>query len=129
MPRMRIKRFHRIAAALVVAMSVALVGCGSGAAAEQSDSTRVAAGSGAPSGAYESRLPDGTAIRLTFRDGGAVRIAMTEDGKTNSHDGKWILNGEVILVEGGEGMTLQLSWRGAALVTEFGGATLTFTRV
>jgi hypothetical protein len=55
--------------------------------------------------------------------------AMTEDGKTNSHDGKWILNGEVILVEGGEGMMMQLSWRGNALVTEFGGATLTFNKV
>src|SRR5687767_1236747 len=126
---MQIKRFHRIVATLIVAVSVALIGCGGGAAAEQSASTRVAAGSGAPSGAYESRLPDGTAIRLSFRDGGAVGIAMTEDGKTNSHDGKWILNGEVILVEGGEGMTLQLSWRGDALVTDFGGVTLTFKKV
>src|SRR5687768_4343273 len=129
MPRMHIKTFHRIAAALIVAVSVGLIGCGGGAAAQQSESTRVAAGSGAPSGAYESRLPDATAIRLTFRDGGVVRIAMTEDGKTNSHDGKWILNGEVILVEGGEGMMMQLSWRGNALVTEFGGATLTFKKV
>jgi len=120
---------HRIVATLIVAVSVGLIGCGGGAAAEQSASTRVAAGSGAPSGAYESRLPDGSAIRLSFRDGGAVGIAMTEDGKTNSHDGKWILNGEVILVEGGEGMTLQLSWRGEALVTDFGGATLTFNKV
>ena len=54
---------------------------------------------------------------------------MTEDGKTNSHDGKWILNGEVILAEGGEGLTMQLSWRGDALVTDFGGATLTFKKV
>jgi hypothetical protein len=54
---------------------------------------------------------------------------MTEDGKTTSHDGKWIVNGEVILVEGGEGMMMQLSWRGAALVTDFGGATLTFNKV
>ena len=74
-------------------------------------------------------MPDGTAIRLTFRDGGAVTIAMTEDGKTDSHNGKWILNGEVVLVEGGEGLTMQLSWRGEALVTDFGGATLTFKKV
>ena len=40
-----------------------------------------------------------------------------------------LLNGDVILVEGGEGMTMQLSWRGAALVTEFGGVTLTFNKV
>ena len=126
---MKIKRFHRIVATLIVAVSVGLVGCSGGAEAEQSASTRVAAGSGAPSGAYESRLPDGSVIRLSFRDGGAVAIAMTEDGKTNSHDGKWILNGEVILVEGGEGMTLQLSWRGDALVTDFGGVTLTFNKV
>ena len=126
---MKIKRFHRIVATLIVAVSVGLVGCSGGAAAEQSASTRVAAGSGAPSGAYESRLPDGSVIRLSFRDGGAVGIAMTEDGKTNSHDGKWILNGEVILVEGGEGMTLQLSWRGDALVTDFGGVTLTFNKI
>ena len=54
---------------------------------------------------------------------------MTEEGKTDSHDGTWVLNGEVILVEGGEGMTMQLSWRGDALVSEFGGATLTFKKV
>ena len=126
---MQIKRFNQIVATLIVAVSVGVIGCGGGASAEQSALTRVAAGSGAPSGAYESRLPDGTAIRLSFRDGGVVGIAMTEDGKTNSHDGKWILNGEVILVEGGEGMTMQLSWRGDALVTDFGGATLTFKKV
>ena len=126
---MHIRRFHRIVTTLIVAVSVGLIGCSGGAAAEQSASTRVAAGSGAPSGSYESRLPDGTTIRLSFRDGGAVRIAMTEDGKTNAHDGKWVLNGEVILVEGGEGLTLQLSWRGDALVTDFGGATLTFKKV
>jgi len=122
-------KFYRIVAMLIVAVSVGSIGCGSGASAEQSASTRVAAGSGAPSGAYESRLPDGSAIRLSFRAGDAVTIAMTEDGKTNAHEGKWILNGEVILVEGGEGMTMQLSWRGEALVTEFGGVTLTFKRV
>ena len=74
-------------------------------------------------------MPDGTVLRLSFHDGGAVEIAMTEDGQTNSHDGKWILNGEVILVEGGEGMVMQLSWRGKALVTDLGGATLTFNKV
>jgi hypothetical protein len=84
-----------------------VIACGGGASADQAALTRVAAAARAPAGAYESRLPDGTVIRLSFRDGGAVRIAMTEDGKTNSHDRKWILNGEVILVEGGEGMTLQ----------------------
>jgi hypothetical protein len=126
---MQTNRFHRVAAALIIAVSAGLMACSGGASADQSASTRVAAGSGAPSGAYESRLPDGTAIRLSFRDGGAVGIAMTEDGKTNSHDGKWILNGEVILVEGGEGLTMQLSWRGEALVTDFGGATLTFKKV
>ena len=126
---MRIKRFAGIVATLIVAVSVGLIGGGSGASAEQSASTPVAAGAGAPSGAYESRLPDGTTIRLTFRAGGSVRIAMTEDGKTNAHEGKWVLNGEVILVEGGEGITLQLSWRGDALVTDFGGATLTFKKV
>jgi hypothetical protein len=126
---MQIQRFARIVATLFVAVSVGVMGCGGGASAESSASTGVAAGAGAPSGAYESRLPDGTSIRLTFRDGGAVRIAMTEDGKTDAHDGKWILNGEVILVEGGEGLTMQLSWRGDALVTDFGGATLTFKKV
>ena len=126
---MQPKKFHRIVTILIVTVSVGLIGCGGGASADQSTSTRGAAGSGAPSGAYESRLPDGTVIRLSFRDGGAVGIAMTEDGKTNSHDGKWILNGEVILVEGGEGLMMQLSWKGDALVTDFGGATLTFKKV
>lgn len=55
--------------------------------------------------------------------------AITERWTTDSHDGKWVLNGEVILVEGGEGMVMQLSWRGHALVTDFGGATLTFDKV
>ena len=126
---MQTKRFHRIVATLIVAVSVGLIGCGGGAAAEQSAATQVATGSGAPSGAYESRMPDGTVMRLTFRDGGAVGVAMTEEGKTTSYDGKWVLNGEVILVEGGEGLTLQLSWRGADLVTDFGGATMTFKKV
>jgi hypothetical protein len=125
--RVQIKRFHRIVATLIVALSVGVIGCGGGGSGEQSGSTGAAAG-GAPSGAYESRLPDGTAIRLDFRDGGAVGISMTEEGKTDSHDGTWILTGEVILVEGGEGITMQLSWRGTDLVTDFGGATLTFTK-
>jgi hypothetical protein len=123
------RSFHRSVATLMVVMSIGLIACSGGASAEQTGSASSAAAVRSPSGAYESKLPDGTAIRLTFRDGGAVRIAMTEDGQTNAHDGKWILNGEVILVEGGEGMTLQLSWRGEALVTDFGGATLTFNKV
>jgi hypothetical protein len=126
---MQINERHRMVAALVVVVSVGLIGSTVGASAEQSPSTRVAAAAAAPSGAYQSRLPDGTVIRLTFRAGGAVAIAMTEDGKTTSHNGKWIVNGEVILVEGGEGMTMQLSWRGNALVTDFAGVTLTFNKV
>jgi hypothetical protein len=59
---------------------------------------------------------------------GAVEIAMTEAGQTNSYQGKWILNGDLILVEGGEGMMMQLSWRGDSLVTDFGGFTLTFNK-
>src|SRR5829696_8571906 len=124
---------YRSGAALIIAVSVGMIACGGGASAEQSAAQAVSAGSAAdarsPSGAYESRLPDGTAIRLTFRDGAAVRIAMTEDGQTNTHEGKWIVNGDVILVEGGEGMTMQLSWRGDALVTDFAGVTLTFKKV
>lgn len=110
---------QRILATLIVAVSVGLGGCGGGASA---DGSAIAA----PSGDYESRMPDGTTMRLSFGDGGAVEIAMTEDGQTNSHDGQWVLNGEVILVEGGEGMTMQLSWQDDALVTDFGGVTLTF---
>jgi hypothetical protein len=124
---MQRKGFHRIVATLIFALSVGLSGCGGGGASAE-PSAVVAARSGAPSGAYESRLPDGTVMRLSFRDGGAVTIAMTEDGTTNSHDGKWVLNGEVILVEGDEGMMMQLSWRADALVTDFGGITLTFTK-
>jgi len=123
------RMFNLSIIALTIVLSVGLAGCGGGAAAEPSASKAGATDARAPSGAYESRLPDGTAIRLTFRDGSKVGIAMTEDGKTNSHDGKWIVNGEVILVEGGEGMTMQLSWRGDALVTDFGGVTLTFKKV
>ena len=129
MRHMQINGLHRIVGALIVVVSIGLIGSTGGASAEPSASTRVAAAAAAPSGAYQSRLPDGTVIRLTFRAGGAVAVAMTEDGKTTSHDGKWIVNGEVILVEGGEGLTLQLSWRGDALVTDFGGATLTFNKV
>lgn len=118
---MQRRKFHRFAAALVIAASIGLSACGGSSVAD-------AAGRGAPSGNYESRMPDGTTIQLRFRDGGNVVIAMTDGGETNSHDGKWVLNGEVVLVEGGEGMLLQLSWRGDALVTDFGGATLTFNR-
>ena len=122
-------RTVRFMAALIVVVSTGSIACGGGASATQSASTSGVAAAKSPTGAYESRMPDGTVMRLTFRDGGRVTIAMTEDGKTNSHDGKWVLNGEVILVEGGEGMTLQLSWRGDALVTDFGGATMTFKKV
>jgi hypothetical protein len=127
----RIKRNHLVVAALIVAVSVGSVGCGGGASADQPAGAAggAAADAAAPSGAYETRLPDGSTIRLTFRGGGAVAVAMTEEGQTNAHEGKWIVNGEVILVEGGEGMTMQLSWRGDALVTDFGGATLTFKKV
>ena len=131
---MQRKSFHRFAMMLVVALSVGGTGCGGGTSAEQAlaeqpASNGQATATRAPSGAYESRMPDGTVIRLTFRDAGAATIAMTEDGKTNSHDGKWVVNGEVILVEGDEGLNLQLSWRGDALVTDFGGITLTFNKV
>ena len=126
---MQRNRFHRIVATLIVAVSVGLSACDGGAPPEPAGSTGGAAGGGAPSGAYESQLPGGPTIRLSFRDGGAVAIAMTEDGETNSYDGDWVLNGETILVQGGEGMTMQLSWRGDALVTDFGGATLTFNKV
>ena len=126
---MRRNSFRLIAVTLIFAVSVGLSGCEGGASsAEPSAATGGKPASGAPSGAYESRLPDGTVMRLSFRDGGAVTIAMTEDGTTNSHDGTWVLNGEVILVEGGEGMMMQLSWRADALVTDFGGATLTFSK-
>jgi len=126
---MQRKTLLGILSTLIVAISLGVIGCGGRASDEQSGSTRGDAGSGAPSGAYESQMPDGTVMRLSFHDGGAVEIAMTEEGETNSHNGKWIRNGEVILVEGGEGMTIQLSWRGKALVTDFGGATLTFNKV
>ncbi len=98
---MRIKTIHLVVATSIVAVGVGSVERGAGASADRAASAR-AADARAPSGAYESRLPDGTTIRLTFRDGGAVRIAMTEDGKTDAHEGKWIVNGEVILVQGGE---------------------------
>jgi hypothetical protein len=121
---MQFKRLHQIVATLIVGFSA----FGGGAFSDAAIPTANAAGKGAPSGSYESRLPDGTSIKLRFRDRGAVEIAMTEGGQTNSYQGKWILNGEVILVEGGEGMMMQLSWRGDALVTDFGGFTLTFNK-
>lgn len=118
---MQRKSFQGILAALIVAVSFVLSGCGGGASAD-------GATGGAPSGAYESQMPGGTAMRLSFGDGGAVEIAMTEDGQTNAFDGQWVQNGETILVEGGEGMTMQMSWQGDALVTDFGGAVLTFNK-
>jgi hypothetical protein len=121
--------FQMSVATLIVAVSVGLSACQDTAA--PAPSAAAGAGTvakGAPSGTYETRLADGTAIRLNFRGGGAVDISMTEEGETNSQDGKWVQNGEVFLVEGGEGLTLQLSWRGDALVTDFGGLTTTFTK-
>lgn len=126
---MQRKSFHRIVATLIVAVSVGMIGCNDGASAGQSAATPAAASKGAPSGAYESPMPGGTVMRLSFHDGGAVEIAMTEDGQTNSHTGKWVLNGEVILVEGDEGMLMQFHWQGDALVTDFGGTTMTFNRI
>jgi hypothetical protein len=126
--QMQHNSFHRVVATFIVAVSVGFSACGGSASTDSSGATANAAGKGAPSGTYESKLPDGTAIQLRFSDGGAVVISMTEDGKTDAHDGKWILNGEVILIEGGEGMVMQLGWRGDVLVTDFGGATLTFNK-
>ena len=83
---------------------------------------------GAPSGMYESRLPDGSVLRLDFHGGGKVDFAMTEDGATNSFAGKWVQNGDVILAEGGEGMTLELRWQGKELITNSLGMQLTFAR-
>ena len=118
--------FRRIVLALIVATSVGTGACSGGSSSAVSDAE--ASSARTPAGTYESRLPDGTAIELRFRDGGDVVIAMTEDGATNTQDGKWVVNGQVILVEGGEGMVIQLSWRGDALVSDFGGATLTFVQ-
>ena len=126
---MQYNRLQRIVVTAIVSLSVGFSAYGGEASPQASAPTAVAASKGAPSGTYQSRLPDGTVIQLLFRDGGAVIIAMTEGGQTDSHTGKWILNGEVILVEGGEGMTMQLSWRGASLVTDFGGVTLTFNKI
>jgi hypothetical protein len=118
--------FHRIVALLIVTLGVG-VGCGGGSAPEAS-----AAGSearkGAPSGTYESSLPDGSVMRLVFHGGGKVDFAMTEDGATNTFAGKWVQNGDVILAEGGEGMTLELRWQGQDLVTNSLGWQLTFAR-
>jgi hypothetical protein len=125
---MQRNRFHQVVATSIVAVAVAFGAFGYGASPNQSAPNAAAATRRAPSGNYATRMPDGTTIRLSFRAGGAVTIAMTEAGETNTFDGKWVLNGEVILVEGGEGLTMQLSWRGDELVTDFGGATLTFTR-
>lgn len=128
---MQSKQFRVVVASLMIAAGVVSGACGGGASAEKAAAPGAVADADArpPSGAYESTLPDGTVIRLSFRSGGSVNISMTEDGKTDAHDGKWVVNGEVILVQGGEGMTLQLSWKGDALVTDFGGATLTFKKV
>lgn len=66
---MRIKTVHLVVVTLIVTVSVGSVVYGAEVPAGQSVATR-AADARAPSGAYESRLPDGTVIRLTFRDGG-----------------------------------------------------------
>ena len=81
-----------------------------------------------PSGVYESKMPDGTVIRIDFAGGGAARMSMIEGGVEEGHHAKWIINGESILVEGADGMTLQLTWKGDALVSDFGGMTITFTK-
>jgi hypothetical protein len=44
------------------------------------------------------------------------------------HDAKWVINGESILVEGADGMAMQMTWTGDALVTDFGDMTMTFTK-
>ncbi len=124
---MQRKPFHRIVAVLIVTLGVGLGGCG-GASAPEASAAGGAAQKGAPSGMYESRLPDGSVLRLDFHGGGKVDFAMTEDGATNSFAGKWVQNGDVILAEGGEGMTLELRWQGKELITNSLGMQLTFTR-
>ena len=73
-------------------------------------------------------MPDGTILRLEFKSGGAVTLSDVEAGSTHSHDGKWVINGDSIMVEGGEGMGMQLYWMDDALVTDFVGTKLTFTK-
>ncbi len=119
--------FNRIVAVLIVTLGVGVGGCG-GATAPEASAAGGSAQKGAPSGAYESRLPDGTVLRLNFRGGGKVDIAMTEDGATNSFEGKWVQNGDVILADGDEGFSLELRWQGKELVTNTLGMQLTFTK-
>ena len=121
-------KFQQVVALGIVTLSVALGGCDGGSASQPSASAGGAAATVAPSGTYESKMPDGTVIRLDFRGGGAVGISMTEDGQTNTFDGQWVENGEVILVDGDEGFSLELSRRGDALVTDNFGLTMTFTK-
>jgi hypothetical protein len=122
-------KFYRIAAMLIVGLSVGLSGCKPTATPESAAATGGAASKRVPTGVYQSPMPDGSVIRLTFGEGNAVEIAMTEAGETNSFDGEWVLNGEVIILRGGEGMAMQLAWRGDELITDFGGIILTFTEV
>lgn len=120
--------FHPVVALLIVALGFGVGGCGGSSAPEASAATADAAGKGAPSGMYQSPMPDGSVMRLNFRGGGKVDFAMTEDGATTSYEGRWVQNGDVILAEGAEGMTLELRWQGKELVTNSLGMQLTFTR-
>jgi hypothetical protein len=81
-----------------------------------------------PSGVYESKMPDGTVLRIDFAAGGAGRMSMIEGGVKEGQDAKWVINGESILVEGADGMAMQMTWTGDALVTDFGDMTMTFTK-
>jgi hypothetical protein len=126
--RMRSRLFQPFVALLIVTLGIGVSSCGGASAPEASAATGGAAQEGAPSGIFESPLPDGSVMRLNFRGGGKVDFAMTEGGATNSYEGKWVQNGEVILAEGAEGLTLELRWRGKDLITDSIGMTLTFTR-
>lgn len=122
----------KVGCVMVMCVAVAaLAGCpskDSGGSQSANSSGGGSSKSGAPSGAYESPMPDGTTFRLDFKPAGAVTMATIEAGATNSYEGKWVLNGESILVEGAEGMGMQLNWKGDALVTDFAGTTLTFIK-
>lgn len=117
---------------LSIIIAAALAGCpskdnstGNGAASSSRDSGTAKA----PSGVYESRMPDNTVFRLNFLAGGKAKMTMTENGVEETKDMNWVINGESIMVQSPDaGMPIQLYWKGDALTSNLWGTVLTFTK-
>ena len=113
----------------LVVVPAMLCGCPGGGGSGGGASSTSNGTAKAPSGVYESALPDNTIFRIEFLSGGNARMTMIEDGEEDVQDMKWNVNGESIIVQSPEAnMPIAFNWKGSQLTCDMGGLTLTFTK-